>query len=150
MNWTIELQERLSRSDEYRHLIVHGVHPGFVGTNIWRNPTIHALAWPLPQILTWIINLLAITPQQGSVGLLDAALNPAKGLSPAQIAAGPAPGVSALVGGKFYNRCRAATPRPETRDPLARARLFQRTFEDLKVKQRGLCAEIRAPAPGLQ
>lgn len=32
--WTFELQERLSRSEDYRHVIVNGVHPGFVGSNM--------------------------------------------------------------------------------------------------------------------
>lgn len=34
MMWTKELQERLSRSDDYRHIIVNGVHPGYVSSNI--------------------------------------------------------------------------------------------------------------------
>ncbi len=36
--WSVELQDRLSRSEDYRHVIVHGIHPGFVGSNIWHNP----------------------------------------------------------------------------------------------------------------
>lgn len=32
--WSVELQDRLSRSDDYRHVIVHGIHPGFVGSNV--------------------------------------------------------------------------------------------------------------------
>lgn len=32
--WTRELQSRLSRSDDYRHIIVNGIHPGFVGESL--------------------------------------------------------------------------------------------------------------------
>lgn len=31
MMFTRELQSRLSRSEDYRHVIVNGIHPGFVG-----------------------------------------------------------------------------------------------------------------------
>jgi NAD(P)-dependent dehydrogenase (short-subunit alcohol dehydrogenase family) len=32
--WTFELQARLSRSEDYRHVVVNAVHPGFVGSNM--------------------------------------------------------------------------------------------------------------------
>lgn len=32
--WTMELQQRLSRSEEYRHVIVNGIHPGFVSSGM--------------------------------------------------------------------------------------------------------------------
>ncbi len=37
--WSVELQERLSRSDDYRHVIAHGIHPGFVGATSGTTPT---------------------------------------------------------------------------------------------------------------
>lgn len=60
MIWTVELQRRLTRSDDYRHVITHGVHPGFVASGIWQNPTIRKLPWILIKLLDFIIKRLAI------------------------------------------------------------------------------------------
>lgn len=64
MIWTVELQRRLSRSDDYRHVIAHAVHPGFVKSGIWDQPS-KVLPWPIPALLNFIINRLSITVQQG-------------------------------------------------------------------------------------
>jgi len=43
--WSVELQERLSRSEDYRHVIAHGIHPGFVGSNVSRSTASKPRFW---------------------------------------------------------------------------------------------------------
>lgn len=149
--WTKELQNRLSESEEYRHVIVNGVHPGFIGSNIWKAPGISDLAWPQPQLLNWIVSSLSVSTQQGSLCLLYGALHPSFGLRPSELEKLPknanantsiAKGLTAQIGGHYIQRDRAETPRPECFDRLARSRLWQRTLEDLKAEQRGLIKEL--------
>lgn len=143
--WTVELQRRLSRSDDYRHVVVHGCHPGFVCSNIWQNPTIHSMPWPLPQLLNLIIRFLSVSPAQGALTILHGALRPDLGLpayvlAAAKIKGGPpavAQGESARIGGLWINRITPTWMRPECYDALVRSRLWQRVLEDLKADQPG-------------
>ncbi|CAO1620879.1 unnamed protein product [Parajaminaea phylloscopi] len=139
--WTVELQRRLSRSDDYRHVIVHGCHPGFIRSNIWQNPTIQSLPWPLPQLLNFVIRKLSISTAQGALTILHSALRPDLGL-PAHVLAtvkgksGPptvAQGETIRYGGLWVNRITPHWTRPECQDALVRARLWQRVLEDLKA-----------------
>lgn len=157
--WTVELQRRLSRSDEFRHVVVHGCHPGFVKSNLWNSPTIRALPRLLVKGLDLLMGLLSITSQQGSLAILHAALRADLGLpreyirpastpqdgdekaslqsSSSSSLALPLPiptGLTATIGGQFINRTHARFPqRPECDDALIRARLWQRVLEDLKL-----------------
>ncbi|PWN18735.1 NAD(P)-binding protein [Microstroma glucosiphilum] len=148
--WTVELQRRLSRSDEFRHVIAHGVHPGFVKSNLWNSPTIRALPTILVKGLDLLMALISVTSQQGSLAILHAALRTDLGLPKEYIRTSsalsgkeeeksslplPIPsGLSASIGGQFINRTHAGfTHRPECDDPLIRARLWQRVLEDLKL-----------------
>lgn len=146
--WSVELQERLSRSNDYRHVIVHGIHPGVVGSNIWKNPDLGLFL--LRPLLDALIGLVAVNPHQGAVGILAPALDPAFGL-PASVlqpakdkdsVPQPLPGVSAKFGGKFVNRNRVDIRRPEVDDPLARSRIWQRVLEDAQIAKRGLGADL--------
>ncbi|PWN53930.1 NAD(P)-binding protein [Violaceomyces palustris] len=150
--WTVELQQRLSRSDDYRHVIAHGIHPGFVGSNIWNNPNFD-LYWPIEMLKKILIPRLSITPEQGSIAILFAALDPSLGLPASVLSQGkdgkagqPNPGVSAKYGGKFINRTSVNVRRPECDDPLARSRLWQRVLEDLDVGKSG--GQLASDLPG--
>lgn len=144
--WTVELQRRLSRSDDYRHVIVHGCHPGFIRSNIWQNPTIQSMPWPVPQLLNFLIRLLSISTAQGALTILHSALRPDLGLPPQILATAKggknggipvvAQGESAKYGGLFVNRITSHWMRPECSDPLVRARLWQRVLEDLKAEKK--------------
>ncbi|CAO1636687.1 unnamed protein product [Sympodiomycopsis kandeliae] len=137
--WTVELQRRLSRSDNYRHVIVHGCHPGFVSSNIWNAPTIKSLPWPLPQLLQRAIGALSIDAKQGSLTILHSALRPDLGLPQEFLSSdGKVPNVpqgkTASIGGQFVRRIDANYyKRPECEDALIRARIWQRVLEDLKL-----------------
>lgn len=157
---TVELQRRLSRSDSYRHVIVHGCHPGFIKSNIWNNPSIKKLPWPLPQLLNFVINLLSVNTFQGSLAILHSALRPDLGLPRAVVETAKtgqppvlAMGESIKYGGRFVNRVTASWMRPECADPLVRARLWQRVLEDLKAdKSRGqdeIAQDLPSHSPGL-
>lgn len=141
--WTVELQDRLSRSKDYRHVIAHGIHPGFVGSNIWHNPD-GIIPYPLKKLLHTVVNRLAIDSKQGSFAIIHAALEPSLGLPSAMTkgAKKVEPGESAKWGGKFVNRNIVDIRRPEVDDPLARARLWQRVLEDVKAEKRGVGKDL--------
>lgn len=141
--WSVELQDRLSRSDDYRHVIVHGIHPGFVGSNVWHNPDTK-VSYPVKLLLNTIVNRFSIDSQQGSFAIIHAALEPSLGL-PSKLTKGgtkPAVGESAKFGGKFVNRNIVDIRRPEVDDVLARSRLWQRVLEDVGAAKRGVAADL--------
>ncbi|MCO5577149.1 hypothetical protein L7F22_030972 [Adiantum nelumboides] len=136
-----ELQARLSRSKEYRHVIANAVHPGFVGSNIWNNPDVKNLPWPSPQLVGFLVSKMSISPAQGSLCILNGALHPKFGFRPSQLLESDQPppeGMSAELGGLYINRNTALPARPECYDVLATSRMWQRTLEDIKAKERGL------------
>lgn len=141
--WSVELQDRLSRSDDYRHVIVHGIHPGFVGSNIWHNPD-SKIPYPLKKVFSTVINRLSIDSKQGSYAIIHAALDPTLGLPAAMTKSEKKPevGESAKFGGKFVNRNIVDIRRPEVDDVLARSRLWQRVLEDVQAVKRGLAKDI--------
>lgn len=143
--WSVELQDRLSRSESYRHVIVHGIHPGFVGagSGIWSNPD-SKLPYPIRVALHALVNRLSITSKQGSFAIIHTALEPSLGLPSALTKSGkkPQPGESAKFGGKFINRNFVDIRRPEVDDPLARSRLWQRVLEDVQAAKRGVAKDL--------
>lgn len=141
--WSVELQDRLSRSEDYRHVIVHGIHPGFVGSNIWHNPD-SKIPFFLKDIIHAGINRLSIDNKQGSYAIIHAALEPSLGLPKEFTKKGTKPekGESAKWGGKFVNRNLVDIRRPEVDDVLARSRLWQRVLEDVQAAKRGLAADL--------
>lgn len=81
--WLSELQLRLLRHPDYDHVVVHGVHPGFVNSGIFRRSdepnapkSSHLVFW----VLTKLLSLLAIDSQQGSLAIFNAATAPELGL----------------------------------------------------------------------
>lgn len=68
--WLTEAQRRFLQHDEYRHITINGVHPGYVNSGIW---TLNRPSWwkiPLLKALAWV---RGITPQQGSYAITNAA-----------------------------------------------------------------------------
>ncbi|MCJ1445649.1 MAG: hypothetical protein MMC23_006154 [Stictis urceolatum] len=132
--WLTELQIRLKRHEDYKHITVNGVHPGYVNTGVWnlngkmdeglKTWAVKALAW-----------LLAITPQQGSLCITH-------GVS--AIDAGPDPktqgvGVDGgLGGGRYFNRIWDEVAMPHTKDEDCRLRVWRKVNDDLQLKEKGL------------
>ncbi|KAK0546134.1 hypothetical protein OC846_005073 [Tilletia horrida] len=143
---TKELQERLSRSEHYRHVIVQGVHPGFVASNIWHGTL--AKKDIGSSVIQFLIGWLAIDTQQGSLAMTHAAYAKHFGFPDGELEAGyPAAGRSAQLGGKYINRLKESDPRPEVFDGLVRSRLWQRVLEDLKTKDHGLALDLPGHLP---
>lgn len=120
----------------------------FVSTNIWNQPHIKELPWILQWLLVKVINLVSISPQQGSLCITHAALHPAYGFTPAQLTEYPARGESAKIGGLFFNRTKPGITRPEVDDPVATARLFERALQDVGGKE--VAEDVPGAAPGLE
>ncbi|KDN35409.1 NAD(P)-binding protein [Tilletiaria anomala UBC 951] len=154
--WNKELQSRMSRSAEYRHVITHAIHPGYVASNVWRSGWLKQVPGPIQFLLNIGLKYLAIDSKQGSLAMLYAALLPERGIESltAPAAAPPKEDVperfTEQVGGRFYLRTQEHPTRPEIEDRTARARLWNRTNEDIKAAKYGLDFILPGPLPGLK
>lgn len=131
--WLTELQLRLLRHPDYSHIAVHGVHPGFVQSGIWR-PVKEAgtsirkvglLDWLLVTLLGW----LGIDSQQGSLAIVNAATSPELGLK--------ADGADEFRGGaRYLNRIWVDEPSPYTRNSTSRKEVWDFIVGELDVEKR--------------
>ncbi|KAL2065898.1 hypothetical protein VTL71DRAFT_3568 [Oculimacula yallundae] len=115
--WLTELQARLLRNPKYDHIVVHGVHPGYVITNIWGSTGPDLFS----QLAGIMMHLVGIDAQQGSLTILNAATNPDWSLEKSG-------------GGTFANRIWRAKPMPQTRDLGCRRKVWDFVGEELKLK----------------
>lgn len=71
--WLTELQAQMLKHATYSHIIIQGVHPGYVKTNIWGWPQEAGptswLNWGLGVLLKYV----GIDAQQGSLAIVHAA-----------------------------------------------------------------------------
>ena len=159
--WSKELQSRLSRSEDYKHVISHAVHPGYVNTNVWNSGWMKKTPAPIRVVLGLGLKYIAITPYQGSMAMLWAAFDKSRGLeaddffgiasaSPAEIKSALPDRYTETIGGRFYFRVVELFTRPEVHDLQARARLWQRLDEDIKASKFGLDKVLPGPLPGLK
>lgn len=133
--WLTEMQRRLLQHDQYKHITINGVHPGYVRTGIWvmnkrdfmapvKEAVVKSLAW-----------LLGVDAQQGSLCILNAITNPDLGPDPR------IQGVGHFVGrggGRYISRLTEEEPMPHTRNADCRQRVWRKANEELKLKERGL------------
>lgn len=130
--WLTELQRRLLLHDEYRHITVNGVHPGYVNSGIW---SLNFNQGAFEFVLKMFANLLAINCQQGSLALTHAA---------AAVECGPDPKVQGVGveggkgGGRFFNRVWELEAMPHTRDADCRLRVWRKVNDELHLKEKGL------------
>lgn len=118
--WVLELQFRLLQHDQYKHITVNGVHPGYVNSGIWETSQ---LTWT-HSFVKMLAYYFAITPQQGSLAIVRAASG--------------ADGTDERGGGKYFNRIWEDEPLPWCHDKEARLKLWRRLDEDLRLSQKGL------------
>jgi NAD(P)-dependent dehydrogenase (short-subunit alcohol dehydrogenase family) len=117
--WLVELQRRLLQHDEYKHICINGVHPGWVNSEIW-NLRMEGWTGPLKvMFFRTASHFFAISSQQGSLCILKGAT----GMS---------------EGGKYISRTEEAEPMPHTRDPDCRQRVWRKVNEELHLQERGL------------
>ena len=134
--WLTELQRRLLQHNEYKHITVNGVHPGFVNSGIWN---LNYKAGWLTQIRSRVAKLLAyylgIDEQQGSLAILNAATGLQAGPDPEVRGVGEKGG---LGGGRYFSRITDEMPMPHTKDPDCRQRVWRKVNEELKLEEKGL------------
>lgn len=131
--WLTELQSRMSKSAKYKHLIIHGVHPGYVKTNIWGSPkTLKNLSW-LQWSLQVLLEYVGIDAQQGSLAITYAATE--SGFTSQQ-------DTPTLEGGKYFNRIWEETPMPQTKNPICRRQVWKFVNKELSLVGKGLLAEL--------
>jgi NAD(P)-dependent dehydrogenase (short-subunit alcohol dehydrogenase family) len=133
--WLTELQTRLAKNDKYKHIVVHGVHPGYVMTNIWNPQTTSWGEWLLQKLLPWA----GITAQQGSLCIINGASNPALALE--NLKPDPRDGI---VGAKFMNRIWECVPMPQTRHPECRKLVWDFVDKELELDQKGLVVGLES------
>ncbi|KAJ5917008.1 hypothetical protein N7504_001023 [Penicillium tannophilum] len=120
--WLTELQLRCLKHPEYSHVRINGVHPGSVASGIWHNDLksndISTRA------LTLFLRYVAITPQQGSLAITNAAISPMCGRT--------------TSGGKYLNRIWEAPSHPYCQDSDARYKLWTKLDQVLHLREKGL------------
>lgn len=131
--WVAELQARLRAAppptggsggaSKYAHVTVVGVHPGYVASGIWA--ALDQSEGLASRVLVFLAGYLAITPRQGGLALSRAAANPDPG-----------------AGGKYFNRIWEAPARPDCDDLGARARLWAKLDEELRLGPKGLLSGL--------
>jgi len=133
--WLTELQHRLLKHPEYKHITVNGVHPGYVNSGVWN---LNRKSW-IVSIKTFAVKLaarwFAITPQQGSLAILYAATAGECGPELATQGVGDSEGKG---GGRYFNRIWETVPMPHCKDADARLRVWRKVNEELKLQDRGL------------
>ena len=124
--WVADMQARLLRNPAYAHIVINGIHPGFVYSNIWHGIGSYRLG---RLILNLLLTSYAIDSQQGSLAITNAATNPQ--LTPQN-------------GGKYFNRIWEAPHRPYCDDADARQRLWDKLDEALGLGSKGLLKGLSA------
>ncbi len=137
-----ELQSRMSRSPDYRHVVCHAIHPGFVNTNVWNSGWKTEVPFLQQVGINLLLSRVAVNSEQGALAILYAALVESRGLEKKLLGADGAATAKNVperytesIGARFYNRIWERPPRPEVFDKTARARLWNRTLEDLEPQK---------------
>ncbi|KAJ5603842.1 hypothetical protein N7537_006798 [Penicillium hordei] len=73
--WLAELQLRCLKHPEYSHIRINGVYPGFVASGIWHTNDLKRNGISM-RALVLFLHYVAITPQQGSLAITNAATSP--------------------------------------------------------------------------
>ncbi|KAL5349223.1 hypothetical protein ACLOAV_005511 [Pseudogymnoascus australis] len=138
--WLTELQFRMAKHNEYKHITIKGVHPGYVKTNIWVTPSRESpTSWD-KRTLGFLLKYIGIDAQQGSLAITYAATAMESG------------GQNGLLGstdqvcgaeGRYANRIWDEKPMPQTMHPDCRREVWDFVSEELKLGEKqllnGLC-----------
>jgi hypothetical protein len=137
--WLTELQARMLENDKYKHIVAHGVHPGYAQTNIWvpiqpPEETKSQKSW-IDWLLNFLLQYVGIVAQQGSLAITNTATSPDWGLQQ------QTPNNGEKVGGdgaRYSNRIWDETPMPQTKHPECRRRIWDFVSKELKLEEKGL------------
>lgn len=137
--WVTELNERLVRSDKYKHITVNGIHPGYVNTGIWQFNTGTGIFGFLTFLVRYLLQLLAsfvaVSPEQGSYAIINCATTEETGPNPSIQGVG---GPNGKGGGRYFNRIWESENMPHNYDRDCRIRVWRKVNEELKLKEKGL------------
>ncbi|KAI1855929.1 hypothetical protein JX265_012012 [Neoarthrinium moseri] len=120
--WLTELQVRLLQHPDYAHIVVHGVHPGYVNSGIWARAQGLSLAAFMSDPIFWISKILVawvgIDPHQGALAIYNAATSHECGMQ--------SDGADEFRGGaKYFNLTSENEPSPYTRDAASRKDVWE-------------------------
>lgn len=121
--WLAELQLRCLKHPEYSHIRINGVHPGFVASGIWHTNDSKSNDISM-RALAFFLRYIAISPQQGSLAITNAATSPECGRT--------------TRGGKYPNRIWEAPPHSYCQDSDARSKLWIKLDQVLHLREKGL------------
>lgn len=127
--WLTELQARMAAHPAYRHIVAHGVHPGFVYSGIWNGlddkDRVHrVVAWGLTRLL----ELVSIDSQQGSLAIVHAATAVDCGLN--------AEDDELRGGARYFNRIWPDEPMPHMKSASCRTEVWDCVAGRLKLQER--------------
>ncbi|KAJ5690024.1 hypothetical protein N7462_004416 [Penicillium macrosclerotiorum] len=131
--WIVELQRRLLLQDKYKHIVVNGLHPGYVNSSIWNHLSFGTGGNLDAKLFLFLAHWLAITPFQGSRSIVYVATSPEFGPDPKTQGIGS---VGATGGGHYINRIWRDTPMPLCEDAQARLAVWAKVSEELQSKER--------------
>ncbi|KAK7511425.1 hypothetical protein IWZ03DRAFT_362810 [Phyllosticta citriasiana] len=133
--WQAELQRRLLQHEQYKHITLQGVHPGYVFSGLW-NMNYASFMRPIKQLLLkYYVWRDGISAQQGGLALVNAATAPEAGPDPKVQGVGQEGGRG---GGRYWHRIWEDEPMPHILDPDCRCRLWRKVNDELKLKEKGL------------
>lgn len=133
--WLTELQSRMSKCDSYKHIVIQGVHPGYVKTNIWgTGKNKNSLSW-LEWTLAVLLKYIGIDSQQGSLAITYAATAKEWG---SQYRVSNASNKLSGGGGRYSNRIWDEQPMPQTKNPECRHQVWEFVSKELKLAESSL------------
>lgn len=130
--WLNELQRRMLLHDEYKHITINGVHPGYVNSGIWN---LNGDSLWKQYLLKTLAYFRAIDSQQGSLAITHAATAPECGPDMKLQGVGDSEGKG---GGRYFNRIWEDEAMPHTKDPDCRMRVWRKVNDELKLQETGL------------
>jgi hypothetical protein len=137
--WLTELQARMSKNDNYKHIVIHGVNPGCVKTNILVTPPTSEKVSRPERLLEFLLKYVGIDSQQGSLAITNAATAAEWGQKYAPDGGGKMCG----GGGRYANRIWEEEPMPQTSHPECRREIWEFVNKELKVEERGLLTGLK-------
>jgi hypothetical protein len=129
----------MSKHAKYKHILIQGVHPGYVKTNIWVSPQkVSSKSW-LEWGLGVLLRYVGIDAQQGSLAITYAATAVE---SSSQRSTINADNKAYEGGGRYANRIWNEKPMPQTRHPECRHQVWQLVDKELMLEEKDLLSGL--------
>lgn len=126
--WMHELQARMAKHPEYQHIVAHGLHPGYVASGLFDQLEKQGTTGFVNRMFCRLRRYLAISPQQGSLAIVNAAIG-------AEFGARPDSDDGLRGGALYFNRIWPEEPLPHVRSPGCRNLLWDYVSSELKLQE---------------